>query len=892
MKVLVFLLTISAFQHGHLRHRRLHPLQGERSPPPTPGALPATPRRLPSRHSVKHYYVKPRMVPPVPLATEKSHAITRKDQVVKALNAQTLRALAREERETLEKENAASDAIFDRLVKKEQKAERRKPDTSDPDVTAQPVQPDTADSDTSAQPAQPDTADSDTSAQPAQPDTADPVATAQPPQPDTADPVATSQPAQPDTASQGARVPAVQQSGEQGANEDDQGDDENAAQQQPQPVPAAQSSQPVQPAQQAQPAQADEEDAGQQSGDDATGTAGEEEDKSTNEEEREEEDKDTVEDKEEDEKGNRSAKNSLNKQVKNMEKKIEMELDSKALGDALGGIKKDIFELQQRVDAIADDMDDGVQIEKPKEEPWIEPLSTTMLCIINLTIQYFVVFTAAAVIRSFNSLIGVDGSNAEKVVNCARDTVVYAPMLCVLFLGARMRALQITQGEGNPQLYARYAMQACAWSVLIQTVLVLLIPVLTGEVVETDEDGNARMIKNAKGNACAGIITIIRYAAMLMLYAGFSIVCVAVFLMDSNTLGARNVWDDPRTAERELSPPVSPAVAATINLTIQFFAVYLSLAIVRSLVSFKQDSEKLAAALNTFQVAKATVDLAPMLCILFIGARMRALQMDPINGAPQPWAQNCFFLCAYSILAQTLMVLAVPVFGGGVEKGEFEGDVQLKGAPGAMTFVLLAIRYLALLANYGGFTVVIISILIIEHPKGRPTPDLSPAMGCVMNLTIQYFAVFLMLFVCQTLGMLMKRTNARVMKTLLAAKATVMFCPMLSVLFVGTRMRALQLTNQKGSPQCWAQDAMHVATYAVLGQLFMTLLIGALVGAPRMDKDGNPIVPEISSYFVKLVLETLKWVMFVALYGATITVVVSVLLIKKNSADCHNPWLF
>ena len=30
---------------------------------------------------------------------------------------------------------------------------------------------------------------------------------------------------------------------------------------------------------------------------------------------------------------------------------------------------------------------------------------------------------------------------------------------------------------------------------------------------------------------------------------------------------------------------------------------------------------------------------------------MRALQMDPINGSPQRWAQNCFYMCAYALLA-------------------------------------------------------------------------------------------------------------------------------------------------------------------------------------------------------------------------------------------------
>ena len=78
-------------------------------------------------------------------------------------------------------------------------------------------------------------------------------------------------------------------------------------------------------------------------------------------------------------------------------------------------------------------------------------------------------------------------------------------MLCVLFLGARMRALQITQGEGAPQSYAQSAMEMCAWSVLVQTLLVLAIPMFTGEVPETDEDGNTKPLKQS-GTFLAGIV--------------------------------------------------------------------------------------------------------------------------------------------------------------------------------------------------------------------------------------------------------------------------------------------------------------------------------------------------------------------------------------------------
>ena len=86
-------------------------------------------------------------------------------------------------------------------------------------------------------------------------------------------------------------------------------------------------------------------------------------------------------------------------------------------------------------------------------------------------------------------------------------------------------------------------------------------------------------------------------------------VCVAVFLMDADTLDAKNktLWDDPKTTDLvELAPPVSPAVNCTLNLTMQYFAIYLGLAIVRSLSQFQPTSRSLKQWETTFQLAKST----------------------------------------------------------------------------------------------------------------------------------------------------------------------------------------------------------------------------------------------------------------------------------------------
>merc|ERR1711976_570092 len=105
---------------------------------------------------------------------------------------------------------------------------------------------------------------------------------------------------------------------------------------------------------------------------------------------------------------------------------------------------------------------------------------------------------------------------------------------------------------------------------------------------------------------------------------------------------------------------------------------------------------------------------------------------------------------------------------------------------------------------------VVFSIFIIEHPDGpAATPPVSPAMQCVINLTAQYFFIYIMLFACITVksfsmgngvdaeqGLQGESEFSKLMTKAIgifdAAKGTVMFAPMLAILFIGARMRALQ----------------------------------------------------------------------------------------------------
>jgi hypothetical protein len=522
----------------------------------------------------------------------------------------------------------------------------------------------------------------------------------------------------------------------------------------------------------------------------------------------------------------------------------------------------------------------------PAEGGCTPPVSTTMKCVINLAIQYFILYSTLAVVKTYVELSGSPLPMLTSTLGAAILTVNYAAMLSVLFLGTRMRAVQLSGGKpdeyGLPQWWVKTAMWLCVSAVQIQTLIVLALPVVLGGTPKVAEDGTPELPPSP--SIFAKILGVLRWVTMIMLYGGFTTVCIGAYSMEA----PKEVWGDDK------APPVSPAVACTMNLALQYFGVYLAIQVVQTYAQFAGPTMETRKLMSILQLAKNTVIFAPMLSILFIGARMRALQIDPKFGNPQAWAQNCFYLCAYSVLAQLLLVIIVPyVLGGEVQKGESEGDVTFELANPSLFAVLSGVRYLLMLALYGGFTAVIVSVFTIEDlDDPEKTPPIAPAMQCVINLTAQFFFVYLLLWVLITLRQLaVSNKNTayddffkKAIPTMEAATATVNFAPMLSVLFLGLRLRALQITGSKGQPQKWAQDGMFLATYAVLVQMLMVFLTPLFTGGPpKMDEDGN-VVSQPGNKWLAYTVVGIRYLGLICLYGGAVTCVVALFKITPSAA--------
>merc|ERR1719440_1210795 len=334
-------------------------------------------------------------------------------------------------------------------------------------------------------------------------------------------------------------------------------------------------------------------------------------------------------------------------------------------------------------------------------------------------------------------------------------------------------------------------------------------------------------------------------------------------------------------------PPPAPAVACTMIMACMYFVVYAAVQFSRTWTQFT--GSKFSRFENAMMIAANAMNFAPMLSVLFIGARMRALQMDPINGAPQKWAQNCFYMCTYALLVQTICSVAVPLVLQGKatkKEGTAEGDMYYEVQYPVVGSILTVMRYLILFCIYIGAGCVIYSVFTIQHPKGdQYTPSISVTMQCVVNLTFQFFFIYIMIYLCITIKEFTQYERKLLSNTMYNLIGTVAYCPMLAILFVGTRMRALRITDNKGAPQGWAQDGMYMATWALLIQFLFGLIMPLCTGQETpCDEDGTPKYEPKHPIALYAVL-ALKWLTYIFLYGGAITVVVGVYTMTPETAN-------
>lgn len=515
------------------------------------------------------------------------------------------------------------------------------------------------------------------------------------------------------------------------------------------------------------------------------------------------------------------------------------------------------------------------------------PVSITMYCVLVLTSLFMIVSTALAIARNVDELAGRGSpSGMTQILSLSMRSATYAPMLAVLFVGCRMYVLESTGDTGEPLDEVKQAMIAVTAGMLLEQLLVLLLPMITTREHERKAGGAHDVHPNifTREYVHASMFHVAwmgQCLAMLLIYAGVLVVILGTF------------------GRTDLRKPIPPALGATISLAFVYFLVYGLLFVTRTLQGINEyraslgskevgqiDDKTAESKLAKFALcASYPLEVTPMLAVLFLGARLRTSQMG-ID--PQPWAQNCFWACAcilplLSMLSGFIGMHAaehIAYYGERLYEAESQTGLIVKHAMAACLYVSII--------------TVFVSILVLEDTKHEHTPPFSPTLRCILQLAFQFLAVYclqwffsLLRELFSWLGGVEPSKGSRleiIQETVIAAKASVQLCPMLSVLVLGCRMRALQISDNKGNPQNWAQDWISTMAFASLVQILCSLALPAFTGmATTTDDDGNAtydLQPLVAVYTVTF----MKYIVLATIFGAVFFIGLSMFLITPEKA--------
>merc|ERR1711865_336559 len=92
-----------------------------------------------------------------------------------------------------------------------------------------------------------------------------------------------------------------------------------------------------------------------------------------------------------------------------------------------------------------------------------------------------IIYLALAVCRTYHEFRESAKGSVEAGLKAAAQTLTYGPMLCVLFIACRMRVEFLSDGQDQPQVWVQNCMYAVTFAVLASTILVLVMPLVTGK---------------------------------------------------------------------------------------------------------------------------------------------------------------------------------------------------------------------------------------------------------------------------------------------------------------------------------------------------------------------------------------------------------------------------
>lgn len=522
---------------------------------------------------------------------------------------------------------------------------------------------------------------------------------------------------------------------------------------------------------------------------------------------------------------------------------------------------------------------------------YFRPVSASVLCVMGLTIECLIIYISLALSRNADELSGLAGnmSKCTEVLQMAARSVEYPPMMCVLFVGCRLYVLATTEGLGEPQWWAKAAMFIASIGMTLQFFVSLALPLMTRRQ-ESAERGQAIKLPSEDSPGIHPLIqkhvfdtesrrrvfTCLQTLCMILIYGGVGGVVAAIALYPKGAVG------------------VSPALQCIVLLSCLYFGVHLCLFVARTLCEeigqlgeIKGDAaktgqgEKLQPArqpiLGAVVHMATAVRKVPMLAVFLLATRIRALQLSPPSGMPPSWTARLFFALTAAAFMEALAAAFVGATGS--MSTSYYNHAVFKATPASH-----AVMHCCSFAVYGGVLPIYWAVLAMVDDKGVSEP-LPTTQQCVFLFAGLYFGVDSLRSLAFFAQDVFQFQLPVALDALVAAGVSVGFCPTLCVLFIATQMRALQITQNEGRPQDWAQSCMFICVLATVLQALCCLMLPVFTrGVSRVDPEGNPVYdmrPMVAAYVVTVI----KYVVLSLLFGAVSALCVSIALITPDTAS-------
>jgi len=538
-----------------------------------------------------------------------------------------------------------------------------------------------------------------------------------------------------------------------------------------------------------------------------------------------------------------------------------------------------------------------------------QPVSSALQCVTALAVSFFGVYLAVVVMRLTRTASRCfAGSNLpvtlwERKLVEATNGLGMAPMLSVLLVSARLRALQLDPSRAtDPALWVQLCMYAGTAAFFLRIGLDLSVSSFA-----TDMD-KFRLGTGGGGLSLAGLV----------LQAGVYL-CSGVIYVTSVCILCFGAWASPPPGVREAPSQheVSPMIECMSTLIVTFLAETALLEVLTAVQHHlhRQRSSTTEIPNATLLIGKESqaqeksfLELIPlhfpiMICVLLVGIELRALQL---HLRPPQWSVAAMYVATACVVAQSAWACSMTIVGKWSPKNTKEGS-DLKGEKGEDTAalpgfykplgaVLAFVWVLVLGCLYAGTAVVLASVFAMEekplglllppsssvfslnarraveegvaHGAGTAVPPVSVAMHCVTLLTVVYFAFYLLFVVCGARpGQLRKWAQSAFSNV----QHSLAFVPMLCVMMIAVRLRAMQLRVR--DPQPWAQVVMFTATVAVIVQAACNLFV-------QDDLADSNMISKVA-YILVLIIRNLS----AAVLFGTVAALITALLLMQPAAE-------